>query len=387
MSFKKYRGKLSDTDDRQFDDGFADDSNTPRENNFSESQRKVLKQMFKSLQGSQHSTIQDRFTFSNISTFKCKLCKHHGPCMTHCLADFWARFFKGVILNAAFKFLLSLMQDINSKVRMTLFRRLCHILFMRNFQLLWTGLFSGLTGVFIKAFICSVKHNFGSVANTKAMDFLAGFVSSMILMPLCFNKPYRKLLTIFALSLAGECVFKLIFGRKTRLTSKSSRFDRSYLQVRDKEGKILFKQIPSEFSKHLQSADDQSVDESEVEELKHRYFETISDQYSLVETPGRSGGKLEGFLSKNFYDNRLLAIEMAVCALMSAALHSLAYDYGDRYDDMDMSEHEMIIGRSLMKTGMAFDLDFMNYIFRKVFYHLMSSEGEDNFKYLLFKRP
>ena len=30
-------------------------------------------------------------------------------------------------------------------------------------------------------------------------------------------------------------------------------------------------------------------------------------------------------------------IEFLVAALMSAALHSLAYDFGDKYDDMDLS--------------------------------------------------
>jgi hypothetical protein len=85
------------------------------------------------------------------------------------------------------------------------------------------------------------------------------------------------------------------------------------------------------------------------------------------------------------YDNRLLAIEMIVAALMSVALHSLAYDYGDVYDDMDLSQHETILSQRLASKTADYDLDFLNYFFRKVFYHLMSREGEDNFKYLLFK--
>ncbi len=80
--------------------------------------------------------------------------------------------------------------------------------------------------------------------------------------------------------------------------------------------------------------------------------------------------------------------EMVVAAFLSVALHSMAYDIGDIYDNMDMSQHESLI-HSEMKNKMRNydknDLDFLNYFFRKLFTHLMSREGEDNFRTLLFK--
>ncbi len=60
---------------------------------------------------------------------------------------------------------------------------------------------------------------------------------------------------------------------------------------------------------------------------------------------------------------------------MSVSLHSMAYDFGNKYDNMDLSHHKEEDN----------DLDFFNYFFRKIFYHSMSSPGEDNFRYLIYK--
>ena len=79
---------------------------------------------------------------------------------------------------------------------------------------------------------------------------------------------------------------------------------------------------------------------------------------------------------------------MVVAASMSAALHSLAYDFGDKYDSMDLSQHENLVSGNLnvkSSNPQWNDLDFLNYFFRKLFYHFMSVDGEDNFKYLIFK--
>jgi len=39
-------------------------------------------------------------------------------------------------------------------------------------------------------------------------------------------------------------------------------------------------------------------------------------------------------------DIYLKIAEMMAAAILSVALHSLAYDFGDKYDDMDLSQHE-----------------------------------------------
>lgn len=80
--------------------------------------------------------------------------------------------------------------------------------------------------------------------------------------------------------------------------------------------------------------------------------------------------------------------EMVMAAFLSVALHSLAYNFGDKYDNMDLSQHESEIHFKMKRRMQLYDeneLDFLNYFFRKMFYHLMSTPGEDNFKVLLFK--
>jgi hypothetical protein len=80
--------------------------------------------------------------------------------------------------------------------------------------------------------------------------------------------------------------------------------------------------------------------------------------------------------------------EMLMAAFLSVALHSLAYDFGDKYDNMDLSEHESIIHDKMKNKVQHYsenELDFSNYFFRKMFYHAMSREGEDNLRVLLFK--
>jgi hypothetical protein len=79
---------------------------------------------------------------------------------------------------------------------------------------------------------------------------------------------------------------------------------------------------------------------------------------------------------------------MLVAALLSVAIHSLSYDYGDKYDNMDLSQHESLIHGQMKTKNLSYDeneLDFTNYFFRKFFYHFMSSPGQDNFHVLLFK--
>jgi hypothetical protein len=76
--------------------------------------------------------------------------------------------------------------------------------------------------------------------------------------------------------------------------------------------------------------------------------------------------------------------ELLVGALISVALHSMAYDFGDKYDNMDLSQHESLIHYNIQNSRED-ELDFTNYFFRKVFYHFMSRTGQDNFNILLFK--
>ena len=66
----------------------------------------------------------------------------------------------------------------------------------------------------------------------------------------------------------------------------------------------------------------------------------------------------------------------------------MAYDLGDRYDNMDLSQHESLIHQNMKRQVKDYsenELDFTNYFFRKLFYHLMSRSGEDNYRILLFK--
>ena len=66
---------------------------------------------------------------------------------------------------------------------------------------------------------------------------------------------------------------------------------------------------------------------------------------------------------------------MIVAAFLSVALHSMAYDLGDKYDDMDLTQHENLIHYEMKNKYKYYDqndLDYLNYFFRKLFTHLMS---------------
>ena len=161
------------------------------------------------------------------------------------------------------------------------------------------------------------------------------------MLPICFTKPYRKLLTFFSLSLAFECIFKLILSKKQKPSINN--FDRNYVSVTENN-------------------------------------QTVNKFVPLVERQDFKDTKVKQDDSKT-----VRFIEFLVAALMSAALHSLAYDFGDKYDEMDLSQHEYLVNDNLKTRGDMNDLDFLNYFFRKLFYHFMSKPGEDNFRYLIFK--
>jgi hypothetical protein len=224
----------------------------------------MFKKVMQTLCGRPRFSVHESWGLRHLYAWKSIYCSHNGPCFQHWTRGFASRFIKGLILNASFKFLLSLMQDINQQVRMSISRRLCHILFMRNFQVIYSGLFAGLLGALYKMLLCLCKHNFSGSMSRKLMDFVCGFLSGVVLMPICFTKPYRKLLTIFALSLAFECIFKLIFAKKS--SKPPTRFESSYIQVKDKDGEIINKFIPPQYRPDYSFRDDASFDESDAEE-------------------------------------------------------------------------------------------------------------------------
>ena len=117
-----------------------------------------------------------------------------------------------------------------------------------------------------------------------------------------------------------------------------------------------------------------SVQDSETGEIKNKL---IPEEKREIDQDGDSDSH-NG--TKNNFGIRVA--EMAVAAAISVGLHSLAYDYGDKYDNQDLSQHENMLELQ-MNQGIN-DVDFFNYFFRKLFYHCLSEHDEDNFKYTLF---
>lgn len=179
--------------------------------------------------------------------------------------------------------------------------------------------------------------------------------TSLPLLMLCFSKPYRMILMFFALALAFECIFKLLFLNRTQ-KQKINKFYTNYLQVKDRRtGETINRYVPPEQRKYYEKVD-----------VNQKYAKFLFNRNNLV----------------------MRLTEVLVAAFMSVALHSMAYDVGDKYDNMDLSQHESLIHANMKQKVNDYsenELDFVNYFFRKLFYHLMSRKGEDNFSILLFK--
>lgn len=83
-----------------------------------------------------------------------------------------------------------------------------------------------------------------------------------------------------------------------------------------------------------------------------------------------------------------LVTEVVATGILSVAIHSLAYDYGDKYDYMDLSIHERLLHNTMKSRYKKYDeadLDYITLMSRKVLQHVMTNPGEDNFRMLLFK--
>lgn len=117
------------------------------------------------------------------------------------------------------------------------------------------------------------------------------------------------------------------------------------MQVKDKDGVIKNRYVPPEFRKALEKFD-----------LNQKYLNRVFNRKNLM----------------------LRIVEIVVAAFLSVALHSLAYNAGDKYDNMDLSQHESEIHFRMKNKLQMYDeneLDFLNYFFRKMFYHFMSVPG------------
>jgi hypothetical protein len=218
---------------------------------------------------------------------------------------------------------------------------------------LLSGVFAALFGVCFKLINCYIRFSFVQGHKRKITYLLSAAVSAYILACLCFSKPQIKILMHFALALAFECLFKLMFAKSE---NAPNRFYTDYVQVTDPDtGEKINRYVTPEMRKKVQKMD-------------------MSQKYM-----------------KQIYNRRNVSIrmaEMVVAAFLSVALHYLAYEFGDKYDNMDMSQHESHIHSMMRRRNQSYsedELDYINYFYRKIFYHLMSRPGEDNFRSLIFK--
>ena len=142
------------------------------------------------------------------------------------------------------------------------------------------------------------------------MYFVSGLFASLPLVALCFSKPQRMILMFFALALAFECIFKLLFLDRGQ-QKVPNQLGTNYIQVKDPTtGETINRYVPPEHRKLYKRVD-------------------ITQKYA-----------------KFLYNQKNVAIrcaELLLAALVNVALHSMAYDLGDRYDNMDLSQHESLI--------------------------------------------
>ena len=108
--------------------------------------------------------------------------------------------------------------------------------------------FVSALGAIINFLNCVTKHNlYGE--KSKVINFLSTFFASLILASICFTKPYRKMLVFFALSLAFDCIFKLLF--KTREKKIVNKFQTNYVKIKDPNGVTKFRYVPPEYRKSI----------------------------------------------------------------------------------------------------------------------------------------
>lgn len=158
-------------------------------------------------------TVNESLSLRNLFVFKSIYCDHYESCYGNMAKGFFPRFIKGCLLNLAFKLLLSYL-NLNRKIKQGLLERSWRIVFQRNLQIINTGIFSALFGSLYKFLLCFLKHAVFNGERRKRRHFISGLVCGLILLPLCFTRPYRKALAIFAVALAFECLFKLIVTSK-----------------------------------------------------------------------------------------------------------------------------------------------------------------------------
>ena len=76
-----------------------------------------------------------------------------------------------------------------------------------------------------------LRHNVFKENPQQKMYFISGFLSTIILCPYTFSKPYKKMMNFFFLALAFDCFFKKFQNRFRE--APVNKFDTNYVQVKD----------------------------------------------------------------------------------------------------------------------------------------------------------
>ena len=92
-------------------------------------------------------------------------------------------------------------------------KRIFYVIFQMDKQVIWTGIFAVLYGTFCSIFNCILRHTVYKGQNSKFIDFISGFISSTVLLRVCFSKPYRKIVMYFTTALAFDVLIKLLFNK------------------------------------------------------------------------------------------------------------------------------------------------------------------------------
>lgn len=92
-------------------------------------------------------------------------------------------------------------------------------MFQPDIQIIYSGIFAAALGALINFINCVIRHHMKGQSGKQY--FFSGFIASLVLAPICFTKPYRKMIVFFVLSLAFDCIFKLMFkAREKKIVNK-----------------------------------------------------------------------------------------------------------------------------------------------------------------------
>eukprot|EP00347_Sterkiella_histriomuscorum_P007739 403347740 len=275
-------------------------------------------------------SINDDITFHNFMVYKYVLCQHQKSCFKHMVQSVPQNFIKGLMFGTYINALIFLLEYKNKNLPFWEIIKL--VVETRQKLVLKIGLFSASFTFFQKLFQCFQRAYFQK-SHDKKFPFVSAFVTAIITLPLFFHKPMRRVMTLMSMTLAFECLFKLMFRyRKPYVNS----FQKYYRREIDKvTGEPVNRQITSQDTRR-------KLKKKPIDDYTHSDHQQVKSKHS----------KLRKWLRK--------VCEFLVAALLSVVIQTVSFE----------SQWKNVAPKEDIQSGR---FDYFNYFFRNL---LMANEDE-----------